>query len=331
MANPTGLRTLWVIVFVLLGGCSSAFDLQGHRGARGLAPENTLPAFAAALTIGVSTLELDVGVSADGTAVVSHDPVLNAALTRKPDGSWLRRPGPALFNLSDEEIRRYDVGRINPSSGYARRYPVQRAVDGTRIPNLSAVFDLVRRAGNDVVRFNIETKLKPTAPERTPAPAAFARAVLTAVRDAGMEARVTVQSFDWRTLQMIQRDAPQIPTVYLSVQQGWLDNIQRRRPGASPWTAGLDVDDHGGSIPKLVKAAGGSVWSPYHEELDRAQLQEAHGLGLRVVVWTVNDPDRMEALIELGVDGIITDYPDRLRTVMARRGMALPQPTPVKP
>ena len=324
--------TLFSILFCLSALPAWAeFDLQGHRGARGLMPENSLPAFARALTIGVTTLELDVGVSADGTVVVSHDPVLNGALTRRPSGVWLHGHGAALFSLTDEQIGTYDVGRINPIKRYARRFPAQTPVDGTRMPTLAAVFDLVRRARNETVRFNIETKLNPAKPDQTLAPEPFAKAILAAIRDGGMESRVTIQSFDWRTLQVIQRLAPEIPTVYLSAQQRWLDNIQRGESGISPWTAGRDVDDYGGSLPKLVKMSGGAVWSPHHTEIDADQLGTAHGLDLRVVVWTVNKAARMGELIDLGVDGIITDYPDRLRAVMARRGMDLPQPTPVEP
>ena len=143
--------------------------------------------------------------------------------------------------------------------------------------------------------------------------------------------RTTIQSFDWRTLRHVQTLAPEIPTVYLTAQQRWLDNVEIGRPGRSDWTAGLDVDDFGGSVPRLVAAAGGRIWSPYHKEIDAAQLDEAHGLGLEVVVWTVNDPARMRALIDLGVDGIITDYPGRLRRVLAEKGFPLPPPTPVEP
>ena len=307
------------------------FDLQGHRGARGLMPENTLPAFAHALSLGVTTLELDVVVSADGAVVVSHDRVLNPALTRMPSGDWLKERGPALSSLTFKELETYDVGRLNPDHRYARRFPNQTAVDGARIPTLAAVFDLTLKAGNESVRFNIETKIKPSEPDQTPDPEIFARTVLDVVRRAKMADRVTIQSFDWRTLQAVRHQAPEIITVYLSAQQRWLDNIQRDQPGASPWTAGFDVDDHAGSVARLVHAAGGKVWSPYHKEIDAARLREAHALGLAVVVWTVNDPERMDTLIDLGVDGIITDYPDRLRAVMQRRGMVLPQPTPVSP
>lgn len=322
---------LSLIVWLWVAPAWSQVDLQGHRGARGLMPENSLPGFAHALTLGVTTLELDVGVTADGVVVVSHDRTLSPALTRNANGHWLPERGPAIASLTFAALKQFDVGRLNPAHSYARRYPEQQAVDGTQIPSLAAVFDLTKHAGNESVRFNIETKLSPSAPSETVTPEVFARALLKVIQTKGMAARVTVQSFDWRTLQAIQREAPDIPTVYLTAQQGWLNNIEAGEEGPSPWTAGFDIDEYEGSVPRLVKAAGGAVWSPYHREIDADLLREAHRLGLKVVVWTVNDPSRMDALLALGVDGIISDYPDRLRAAMARRGLPLPLPTPVSP
>ena len=307
---------------------TAAFDLQGHRGARGLAPENTLAGFAEALSIGVTTLELDVGVSRDGVVVVSHNRRLSADLTRDGSGAWLREPTPALFSLSLAEIATYDVGRIDPASRYAQRFADQIAVDGSPMPTLAAVFALAERAGNRDVRFNIETKISPLEADLTLPPEAFVEAVLAVVRAGGVESRVTIQSFDWRTLRIVQARAPGMVTSYLSARQRWLDNIRAGEAGPSPWTAGLDVDDHGGNVAALVAAAGGRVWAPFHREVDGAKIKDAHDRGLAVKVWTVNDVDRMNQLIDLGVDGIITDYPDRLRAVMAARGMPLPSPTP---
>ncbi len=307
------------------------FDVQGHRGARGLSPENTLVAFARALTIGVSTLELDVGVSRDGIVVVTHNPRLEPEITRRLDGTWLRATGPAVRTLSVEELGAYDVGRIKPGSRYAGRFPDQTPADGARIPTLKEVIELVRRSGNEKVRLNIETKLKPTEPDLTLSPEKFAMAILDVVHGLGMTDRVTIQSLDWRTLQEVQRRAPAVETSYLSAQQRWRDNLRKGEAGPSPWTAGFDIDDFGGSVPRLVKAAGGRVWSPHHREVDAAQVEEAHDLGLVVKVWTVNDEVRMEALVDMGVDGIITDYPDRLRRVLEERGMKVPTPTPVQP
>jgi glycerophosphoryl diester phosphodiesterase len=306
------------------------FDLQGHRGARGLAPENTLVAFARALSLGVTTLELDTVVTRDGVVVVSHDAVLNPDLTRGPDGKWLEGPGPIILTLTRAELLRYDVGRARPGGLTALRFPEQVGVDGTRLPTLAEVYALAKKAGNASVRFNVETKLDPTKPGETPAPEPFADAVLAVVRAAGALTRTSIQSFDWRTLLRVQKIAPEVETCYLTVETGE-DQIQRGRPGVSPWLAGLDVDDHGGSLPRLVKAAGGRCWSPSARDLTKEALAEAHRLGLRVVPWTVNEPAEMASLIDLGVDGLISDRPDVARRVMAEKGLPLPRATPVAP
>jgi glycerophosphoryl diester phosphodiesterase len=310
------------IIFLVAACAFARPEVQGHRGARGLAPENTLPAFEKALALGVDTLELDVGVTRDGVVVVGHDPALNPDITRGPEGQWLAAKGPAIHALTFEELSRYDVGRLKPGSGYAARYPAQVAVDGTRMPRLADVFELVRRSGKEKVRFNIETKLSPLAPTETLPPEAFARALIAEIRKAGLQSRSTIQSFDWRTLQVVQREAPEIPTAYLTAQQRWLDNVctgpaanTPATPPAqcaeSPWTAGFHLRDHG-SVPRLVKAAGGRTWSPSYTDLDEARLAEAKSLGLKVIVWTVNDPIQIKRMIDLGVDGIISDFPDRV-------------------
>ncbi len=332
-AHPAQLhviaRPLVALAALAVAAGAAAFDLQGHRGARGLAPENTLAAFALALATGVSTLELDLAMTRDGVVVVSHDARLKSAIARGPGGAWVSEPGPVIHHIPAAELSEYDVGRLDPASDYAKRFPHQRPADGERVPPLAAVFDLARRAGNDTVRFNMETKIDPRAPDLTPAPEPFAEAVVAAVRVAGMAARTTVQSFDWRTLRHVQAIAPEIATACLTASQDWLDNLERGRPGPSPWTAGLDVDDHGGSAPELAAAAGCRVWSPYHREVDRESVLAAHTLGLTVVPWTVNEPARMVELLEMGVDGLITDYPDRAREALAPRGVALPAPTPL--
>ena len=315
---------------LLAASNAMAFDLQGHRGARGLAPENTLEAFRTALAIGVSTLELDLAMTRDGVLVVSHDSVLNPDHTRGPDGNFLAAAGPAIRSLTLAEVKRYDVGRLKPGTSYAARFPQQQGMDGVRIPALSEVFDLVRQAKADHVRFNIETKLTPTSGADTPDPDSFAAAMATAVRDAGLAQRVSLQSFDWRTLVAMRRIAPEIERVCLTVEDGSEDTIQRGRPGASPWTAGLDVDDVGGSVPRLVAAADCAVWSPYFGNLTAETMAESHSLGLRVIPWTVNEQPDMERMIKLGVAGIITDYPDRLRAVMAAKEMPLPPRAPAR-
>jgi glycerophosphoryl diester phosphodiesterase len=307
-----------------------AFDLQGHRGARGLAPENTLPAFATALSLGVTTLELDAGITKDGVVVIFHDSALNPDITRGKDGKWLEERGPTIYSLTFTELQGYDVGRLKPNTGYARNFPDQKAADGTRIPRLADLFALVRRSGNGEVRFNIETKLSPLKPDETPDPEGFVKALIELIRKEGMESRVSIQSFDWRTLQAVKKIAPEIPTVCLTAQQRFLDNIGADTSAGSAWTAGYRYRDYG-SVPKMVKAAGGGIWSPYFGDLTEANLKEAHDLGLKVIVWTVNDPIRIKKMLDLGVDGLISDRPDLVRRVMGERGMVLPSATPVQP
>ena len=300
-----------------------AFDLQGHRGARGLAPENTLAGFAKALEIGVTTLETDLAVTRDGVLVLVHDRVLNPDIVRGPDGEWLPSRGPAVFSLTLDELRRFDVGRIRPATKYARQFEGQTPADGARIPTLAELFELAKASGESP-RFNIETKLSPEAPGETPDPETFVRLVVEAVRGAQMASRTTIQSFDWRTLRIARKLAPEIETVCLTHQATLRDKADTdgRRP--SPWLAGLDLIDYAGSVPRLAKAAGCGTWSPRFTEISSASVSEAHALGLKVVPWTVNAEADMARAIDMGVDGLITDYPDRARTVMAAKGIALP-------
>ena len=315
-------RAASVALVMGLAGCTVPLDLQGHRGARGLAPENTLAAFDTALSLGVATLELDTVLTLDNVVVVSHDATLNPNFTRNATGSFIEVPGPAIRSLTLAELRTFDVGRLRPGSRYAQNQPDQRAADGQRIPSLAELFELVKRRGATLVRFNIETKIHPHKPELTPDPEAFVRAILEVARQHGMIGRITLQSFDWRTLQVAQRVAPEVPTAYLSAQQAWTDNVADPR-----WTAGLKLTEYG-SVPKLVKAAGGAIWSPYHGDLNASLMNEARHLGLQVVVWTVNEPADITKMMDLGVHGIISDRPDRVRSALAARGWRLPPPVP---
>jgi glycerophosphoryl diester phosphodiesterase len=317
-----------VCVLVFASACSTShFDLQGHRGARALWPENTLTGFARALEIGVTTLELDCGITADGVVVVSHDRLLNPDHTRDAAGQFLTTAGPSLRTLTYAQLQQYDVGRLRPGSGYAAQFPEQQAVDGEHIPRLADVFAMVLKSGNHKVRFNVETKIDPTQPEQTATPEEFAIALIEVIRDAGMTSRTTIQSFDWRTLVLVRKLAPEIAIVALTDQQPDEDTMEIGKPGASIWLGGFDVDDYAGSVPRTVQALGARIWSPHAMDLNPALVAEGHALGLAVVPWTVNDPKDMERAIALGIDGLITDYPDRLRAVLAAKGIALPSPT----
>lgn len=323
------MRARHAFVSLLLAAAApatEAIDLQGHRGARGLAPENTLPAFRAALAIGVTTLEADLALTADDVLVLSHDPTLNPALTRGPSGDWIPAPGPAIRTLRAADLQAYDVGRLDPAHTYARAWPHQRAVDGARIPTLEDLLALARDArtpGGRPVRLNLETKLTPVGTAPVASPAEFAHALARVVEAAGMAERVTVQSFDWRSLVALKAIAPALATACLTIESDGMDTVREDASGASPWHAGLRLADHGGSLLRTVRAAGCAVWSPFWRNVSAELVGEARALGLAVVPWTVNTPGDIERMVDLGVDGLITDYPDRARQVLARRGIAV--------
>jgi glycerophosphoryl diester phosphodiesterase len=216
--------------------------------------------------------------------VVHHDRRLNPDVARGADGRWVSAPAPTVFSLAFADLQSYDVGRIRPGSEYAQRFPHQKPLDGTRIPRLEQVLRL-----SPAVKFNIETKLSAKAPDETLPPEPFARALIAEVRSAGVAARTTIQSFDFRTLEVVQREAPEIRTAYLT-------NGQK-----------------GEAVPRMVHRLGGAIWSPNFEDLDARALGAARELGVRVVVWTVNEPADIARMKDMRVDGIISDYPDRVK------------------
>jgi glycerophosphoryl diester phosphodiesterase len=256
------------------------YELQGHRGARDLFPENTIEGFVATRALGVRSIELDVAVTADGVAVVAHDVRLHPDIARGPDGAWVGAPGRLIREMTLAEVAAFDVGRLRPGSAYAAKHPRQSPVDGARIPTLEAVFAAVP----DVL-IDAELKTSPEEPEASVAPEEMAEIVLAVARRAGALGRLRVRSFDWRGLRYLQRVHPDV---------------------ALAWLTGADGD------PEVVAAAasGPAIWAPRHDTLDAALVAKARSLGLSVRPWTVNDPDVAARLLRWGAEGICTDAPD---------------------
>ncbi|HET6606453.1 MAG TPA: glycerophosphodiester phosphodiesterase family protein [Rhodopila sp.] len=272
--------------------------IQGHRGARGLFPENTLDGFLAAAALGVSAFELDVGMTADGVVVVHHDPALNADIARDADGRWLEGPAPLLRALTFTALQSFDVGRLRPGSPTAALFPDQAPRDGSRVPTLAAVLDALPDA-----YFTIEVKTHPPQPDATAPPEALADATLAVIDAAGAGGRVTVESFDWRVPRYIRRVRPDLRLAWLTrpetVSRLWWDT------------------DPLPSVVSSVARQGGPIWAPFHEALTAAEVAEAHDHGLLILPWTVNEPADMRRLITWGVDGLISDRPDLALLVAA--------------
>jgi glycerophosphoryl diester phosphodiesterase len=266
--------------------------LIGHRGARGLAPENTIDGFRRAVALGVDIIELDVGLTADDVVVVSHDQRLNPDITRGADGAWLDCPGPPLYQMRFRDLTVFDVGRIKPGTLYASQFPLQIPNDGARIPRLA---DVVSIASG--ISLNIEMKTFPNCPELTAPPERLAEAVVEVV---GAMAPCIVQSFDWRGLRWLRDRATNLTLSWLTC--GATSNAL--------WWDGPSPAIYGGSIARAVAEEGGQIWAPDYKTLNPWDLEEAHRLGLRVIPWTVNQPEDMAQLLSWGVDGVITDRPD---------------------
>ncbi len=337
-----------VVVALLGGGAATAhatpgasrnhFDIQAHRGGIGLTVEGTLPAFAKAMELGVSTLELDIQITRDGRDVVTHDRRINPAKCADtapvsegdPDFPYA---GKYIKNLTFAQVRMLDCG-----SQRQPNYPNQELAPGAKMPTLAEVFELARQQRAWKIHFNIETKVEAAAPEETAPREQFVSRAVREIGRSGFAHNTTVQSFDWGALMLMRETAPWIKTVALTQPEF----LQVGKPGKSPWLGGIDIDDFGGSPVRAVKSfhasalspvhgnpQGGSVTDPGYQPFTTASLvREAHRAGIKVVPWTINDKATMHKLIDDGVDGIITDYPDRLREVAAARGFRLPRAYP---
>jgi glycerophosphoryl diester phosphodiesterase len=321
------------------------FDLQAHRGGIALRPESSPAAFAAALRLGVRTLELDVQITEDGHAVVTHDRRTNPLVCRDTAPAFPGDPefpylGRYVKDLTLAQLRTFDCGVRRPADPRTDPHvDTQIPAPGSRMTLLREVFDLVRehRAdGPHGVMLNIETKVEAAAPHETAPREQFVQVTAREVREAGMLGNVTIQSFDWGALMRMREVEPALPIVALT--NGTF--LEVGRPGASPWLGGIDIDNVGGDLVRAAASFGADAISPVHGDpqggsvLDpgyrpfttRDMVERAHAAGMAVVPWTVNDIATMDHLIGLGVDGLITDRPDRLRDLLAVRGMPLPPP-----
>ncbi len=300
-----------------------------HRGGAGLRPENTLAAFAHALDMGADGAELDVQLSRDGEVVVFHDFRLKPEICRGPDGRWIQKPTPRIKDLLLSELRRYDVGRLDPSSDYARSLPASQACDGERIPTLSEVLALT---GKRQKPFFLQVELKTSFSDRdlSANPVALAEATVKVLSDANYMDRAIFVGFDWPALLHVMKIAPGARCWFTTLAQSWFEEgtppVEDHPPaepalqmlrywannGTSPWAGGYDAVNYGGSIAKAIKAAGGEGWFPPFRDATPERVAEARAQGLKVGAWTPNEPADLKRLIALKLDALCTDRPDTL-------------------
>ena len=329
-------------------------QVYAHRGARSFAPENSMPGYRTGLAIGTNWVDMEIVMTKDGEIVVSHDIWLNPDIVRNSDGKFLAENKAAFIkgvsankltqflqpylvkNLTLTQVEKYDVGRLNPGSAYAKLFPSQFGMDGVKMPTLREVIRYVNKVTKGAVGFQIEFKTDPEHPDWTYTPAEFAQALYKILREEGITRNCEVQSFDWRCLYELQKCDSKIATAYLTEwdnEPGTPYSFFDSNPAiAGLWTGGKLIKNYGNSMPQMIKALGGACWEPEDAELTKPALDEAHKLGLKVVVWTwpehigtTFDVLLIEKLIDWGVDGIITDDPGQLISMLAARGYAIPK------
>ena len=297
-----------------------------HRGAAGLAPENTLAAFRRAIEVGADGMEMDVQLTRDGHVVAHHDFALNPAIARTGGGDWIEAPGPAVAGLKLDELRRYDVGRMRPGSACALRYPEYTPADGARVPSLVEALALVHEEAPPAFRLWIELKASPGIPSTIAASDALADAVAREVNRFDMAERTLLASFYWPLLYRVQRAAPEFRTSYLTSERPGQDNLRLGRPGTSPWTAPIDVNDFGGSVPRAIRAAGGDHWSMHYRDFGPERIVEARDHKISISIWTLRRSEDIGIFLASGAEAIVTDRPDWLLNRSGRPG-----PSPLSP
>jgi glycerophosphoryl diester phosphodiesterase len=330
---------------------SKFVEVYAHRGARSFSPENVIPGYKTGLAIGTNWVDMDIGVSKDGEIIVSHDIWLNPDIVQK-DGKFLADSRSQMYkqlesspqgldvavapyllkNMTTKQIQQYDVGSLNPKSPYAQYFPMQLAVPNTPMPTLAEVVKYVHATAGKNVKFQIEIKNDPIHPDWTLSPSEFASKLNTFIVKNKLVNDVEIQSFDWEPLYELHKLNPKIKLAFLV---GY-DDIERMQSTdakqAGLWSGGKLLKDYNNSIPQMVKALGGSCYEPEDVSLTKEDLDEAHKLGLKVVVWTWPEHSggafnyqTVDKLINWCVDGIITDDPATLNAMLAARNMPIPK------
>lgn len=314
----------------------NVFDLEAHRGGRDVRPENTLYSYAYAIELGATSIECDMQLTKDGQIVMSHNPILNSDITRDENGNYIENNKYDIRLMTVDELKKFDVGVMDPNCGeyYDLHGKTQFTYDA-KIPTLEELMQLIQSYGDKNIVLNIETKSYPDPAsagyKNNADPKKFVEVFNNIVKKYDMDDRVVLQSFDWQTLIEMKKLNPNISTSALWQEQpSWgrdSESLRRYEKKKSPWLGGLDIKDYQGNPVKAAHAIGADIISPYYTEISKQDVDEAHSLGMKVVPWTVNNEKDMNMLLDMGVDGIISDKPWLLKQVLEKRNIKLHTPT----
>ena len=287
--------------------------IYGHRGARGVLPENTLDSFQYLFDNDIKAYETDILISKDLIPVITHDFRLSPSMTKDSEGNWLENEDVKIIDLTYDQISKFEVGSLNKLTKYGRRFLNQKKLPNQKIPKLSQLLDLTTKNNNSNLIINLEIKSTPVQENLTPSPEMLAKIVLDEVNKSSLIDKIIYSSFDWRVLREIKNYNSEIPRAYLTQDQ-------RNIYDQSPWMDFTPLHNNV-DLPKLIKAHGGKAWHPYHKNINEKNIKIAQSENLPVNVWTVNKEKDMVRMIDYGVDGIMTDYPVQLKELCEKKNI----------
>ena len=295
--------------------------IYGHRGARGDLPENTLDSFQYLFDHSIGAYETDILISKDFIPVITHDFKLDPSLTKDINGEWLADENIKIFDLTYEELSKYDVGALNKLSKYGRRFINQKSLPNQKIPKLTELLSLSKKSQIDNLVINLEIKSTPAQENLTPLPEKMVGLILDVVNNFELNEKIIYSSFDWRVLREIKEQSPETPRAYLTYQQQTGTKISGTIYDQSPWMDFMPLKN-AIELPRLIASLGGQAWHPYYRDISKKIVEISHEVNLPINVWTVNDEDDMLKMIEYGVDGIMTDYPLKLKDLCEKNNIS---------
>ena len=289
--------------------------IYGHRGARGNLPENTLRSFKFLFDNDISAYETDILISKDLVPIIFHNFRLNPNITKTKDGEWII-DDIKIFDLTFEELTKFDIGAVNKRSKYGKRFLEQKNLSNQKIPKLSELLELTSKNLSDNLVINLEIKSTPIEKNLTPNPDEMVKLIMDDVNKFELNDKIIYSSFDWRILNEIKETYPKISRAYLTSEK------KGKIYDKSPWLNFMPLyDSDVNELPRLIKTLGGKAWHPKHIHINKEVVRISHEVGLPVNVWTVNEEFEMLRMIDYGVDGIITDYPLRLKELCERKNI----------